>query len=181
VCREKAFTLLNHHCRRTLWLTQLMGTRQCGSFAIVEMRLALCQQLGIDFGAILFATRWTATRTTPCQYIHNQFKCTCTLLTLMTSCVWQRKCGHFMWVDQPISRAEKVSVMKLEAENRRLRSSLLSLKATMRNVTNNHAHQLEHIGCCLHEEVYNLMLMIIIFVVYTVMMMTFTSDSTLPN
>jgi len=77
--------------------------------------------------------------------------------------------------------SRKVNVMKLEAENRRPRSSLLSILATMCNVTNNHAHRLQLIGCRLHEEVSNLMLLIIIFAVYTVMVMTFTSERTLAN
>jgi len=81
-----------------------------------------------------------------------------------------------MWVDQPISQAEKVNVKKLEAENQRLRSSLLSITATMRNVTNYHADYLKDIGCRMHEEVCNLMLLIIIVAVYSVTMMKFTSD-----
>uniref|UniRef100_A0A7C9AP28 Uncharacterized protein n=1 Tax=Opuntia streptacantha TaxID=393608 RepID=A0A7C9AP28_OPUST len=87
----------------------------------------------------------------------------------------QRKCGHFMWMDQPLSRAEKVTVKKLEAENRRLRSSLLSISATMRKVTNNHGDRQECITCRLDAEACKFMLFIIIVAVYNVTMSTFTS------
>ena len=81
-----------------------------------------------------------------------------------------------MWVNQPVARVKKVNVMKLEAENRKLRLSLLSITAMMRNMNNNHSHRLDHTECRLYDELSKLMLMIIIFIAYTVMAMTFKTD-----
>ncbi|KAJ8427978.1 hypothetical protein Cgig2_017465 [Carnegiea gigantea] len=44
----------------------------------------------------------------------------------------KRKCKHFQWVDDRLTRDDKISIMKLQAENRSLRADLLTTKATLR-------------------------------------------------
>ena len=46
---------------------------------------------------------------------------------------------HFMWIDHPLTLVEKVFVLKLEAEIWKLRATLLSTTATLRNVEANAA------------------------------------------
>ncbi|KAJ8428009.1 hypothetical protein Cgig2_032346 [Carnegiea gigantea] len=43
-----------------------------------------------------------------------------------------RKCKHFQWVDDRLTRADKISVRNLQAENRSLRADLLTATATLR-------------------------------------------------
>jgi len=43
-----------------------------------------------------------------------------------------RMCKHFQWVDARLTRAEKISVMSLEVENRSLRADVLTTVATLR-------------------------------------------------
>ena len=90
----------------------------------------------------------------------------------ITNISWQRKCGHFMWVDEPLTRAEKVSVKKIEAENRKLTATVLSMTAQLRNVNDNHGNYLNEIQRDIDNKVTRFLLMLFMVVVYAVTMAT---------
>ena len=50
-----------------------------------------------------------------------------------------------MWVDKPLTRAEQVSMKKLEVENRKLTATILSITAQLRNLNDNIRTQLNEI------------------------------------
>jgi len=43
----------------------------------------------------------------------------------------ERKCKHFKWVDDRLSRYDKISITNLQAENRSLCADLLTVTATL--------------------------------------------------
>jgi len=77
-----------------------------------------------------------------------------------------------MWVDEPLTRVEKVSVKKLEAENRKLTVTMLTMTAQLRNVNENHGNYLNEIQCDIDNEVMRFLLMLFMVAVYAVKMAT---------
>ena len=77
-----------------------------------------------------------------------------------------------MWLDEPLTRAEKVSVKKLEAENRKLTAIVLTMTAQLRNVNDNHGNYLHEIQRDIDNEVTRFQLVLFMVVVYAVTMAT---------
>ena len=77
-----------------------------------------------------------------------------------------------MWVDEPLTRVEKVSVKKVEGENRKLTATVLTMTAQLRNVNDNHGNYLHEIQREIHNEVTRFMLMLCMVVVYAVTVAT---------
>jgi len=91
---------------------------------------------------------------------------------VITNIWWQRKCGHFMWVDDPLTRAEKLSLKKVEAENRKLTATVLTMTAQLRQMNDNHGNYVDQIARDIDNEVRRFMLMCVMVVVYVVTMAT---------
>ena len=96
-------------------------------------------------------------------------------VVVITNISWQRKCGHFMWVDEPLTRAEKVSVKKVEADNRKLTATLLTITAQLRNVNAYDGNYLQQMERDIQNDVTRFLLMLFMVVVYAV-----TMASTIP-
>ena len=77
-----------------------------------------------------------------------------------------------MWLDEPLTRAEKVSVKKIEAENRKLTATVLTMTAQLRNVNDNHGNYLNEIQRDIDNKVTRFLLMLFMVVVYAVTMAT---------
>jgi len=77
-----------------------------------------------------------------------------------------------MWVDEPLTAAEKVSVKNLEAENRKLKASLLSMIAQLRNMNDNHPKRINELQRDIDDELTRFILMLFTIGVYAVTMAT---------
>ena len=77
-----------------------------------------------------------------------------------------------MWVDQALTRAEKVSVKKLEAENRKLKVTVLSITVQLRNVNDNQPKRINELQRHIDDEVTRFLLMFLIVAVYAVTVAT---------
>ena len=77
-----------------------------------------------------------------------------------------------MWVDDPLTRAEKLSLKKVEAENRKLTATVLTMTAQLRQVNDNHGNYLHQIERDIDNEVRRFLLMCVMVVVYVVTMAT---------
>ena len=80
-----------------------------------------------------------------------------------------------MWVDEPLTRAEKVSVKKVEADNRKLTATLLTITAQLRNVNAYDGNYLQQMERDIQNDVTRFLLMLFMVVVYAV-----TMASTIP-
>ena len=77
-----------------------------------------------------------------------------------------------MWVDDPLTRAEKLSLKKVEAENRKLTATVLTMTAQLRQMNDNHGNYVDQIARDIDNEVRRFMLMCVMVVVYVVTMAT---------
>jgi len=77
-----------------------------------------------------------------------------------------------MWVDQPLTTAEKVSVKKLEAENRKLKATVFSITAQRRNMNDHQPKRINELQRDIDDEVTRFLLMFFIVAVYAVPMAT---------
>jgi len=77
-----------------------------------------------------------------------------------------------MWVDELLTAAEKVSVKNLEAENRKLKATVLSIIAQLRNMNDNHPKRINELQCDIDDELTRFLLMFFAIGVYTVTMAT---------
>ena len=70
-----------------------------------------------------------------CDHLHVIAQCRCyTKLCHVSHNVstLQRKCHHFQWIDNHVTRAEEISLRTLEAANRALKAEVLSTKGALR-------------------------------------------------
>ena len=74
-----------------------------------------------------------------------------------------------MGVDHPITRAEKVSVLKLPAEQRKLRSTILSITTTQRNVNTKESMLMQQLESGMNDEIHAVLFMMIMLVMYVIM------------
>ena len=75
-----------------------------------------------------------------------------------------------MWVDGSITQAEKVFVLKLEAEQRKLRSALLSMAATTRKVTERDARTHQYLHIAITDQMMNLFFMMSMWIIYGIVL-----------
>lgn len=75
-----------------------------------------------------------------------------------------------MWVDHPVTRAEKISVLMLEAEQRKLRARILSLTATLRNANRGGSNLMRHqLHYPIHHEVQAFLFMMVLILMHLLM------------
>ncbi|KAJ8429362.1 LOW QUALITY PROTEIN: hypothetical protein Cgig2_033194 [Carnegiea gigantea] len=81
-----------------------------------------------------------------------------------------RICGPFMWLDHPITWVKKVSVLKLEAKQRKLKPTIPSVTATLCNVHGKESKLTQQLESGIKDETYATLFMMIMLVMYVIMM-----------
>jgi len=71
-------------------------------------------------------------------------------------------------VDHPLSRAETVTVLKLEAEQSKMRSIILSLTATLWKVEGKESNLMQQLESRMNDEFEVTLLMMLMVVVYVI-------------
>jgi len=77
---------------------------------------------------------------------------------------------QFMWIDQPLTQGEKVYVLKLEAEIKKLRATLLSTTTTLHNVKAKVAQQRTHVREGVVEEDVKVALLVSYYMLYAIIL-----------
>lgn len=71
-------------------------------------------------------------------------------------------------MDHPLTLAEKVTVLKLEAEQRKMRSIILSLKATLCNAEGKESNLMQQLESRMNDEFEAILFMMIMVVMYVI-------------